>query len=77
MVWLSVCSEVQIVHIMIQLMTLLLKTPSSLASFKSTQVVLEKRPLTGVVVVVIIPTKAFARDYVITSVGLSVCYHDN
>ena len=27
MVWLSVCSEVQIVHIMIQLMTLLLKTP--------------------------------------------------
>ena len=25
----------------------------------------------------IIPAKAFARDYVITGVRLSVCYHDN
>ena len=27
--------------------------------------------------ILIIPAKAFARDYVITSVCLSVCYHDN
>jgi len=25
----------------------------------------------------VIPAKAFARDYVITGVRLSVCYHDN
>ena len=53
--WLSVWSEVQIVCIIVQLMSLHSKTPSSLASFKSrlvlpfwyrlTQVVLEKRPL--------------------------------
>jgi len=27
--------------------------------------------------ILIHPAKAFARDYVITSVCLSVCYHDN
>jgi len=27
--------------------------------------------------VFVIPTKAFVKDYGITGVGLSVCYHDN
>jgi len=62
LVWLSVWSEVQIVCIMVQLMPLHPKTPSSLASFKSRlvlpfwywliQVVLEKRPLNGCSVLV-------------------------
>jgi len=55
LMWLSVCSEVQIVCIMMQLMPL--PSPLSLAAFKSrlvepfwyrlTQVVLEKRPSNG------------------------------
>ena len=57
LMWLSVWSEVQIVCIVVQLMSLHPKTSSSLASFKSrqvlplwyrlTQVVLEKKPLNG------------------------------
>ena len=37
--WLSVLSEVQIVCIVVQLMSLYPKTPSSLASFKSKLVI--------------------------------------
>jgi len=36
-----------------------------------------KIPKLSACCILVIPAKAFTRDYVITGVGLSVCYHDN
>ena len=64
--------------------TAMISTPTyclGVYSLGKTGTCLASRKLRRMVAFIIIPAEAFARDYVITGVGLnvclSVCYHDN